>query len=359
MRLRVNALWAAVITAALIVLIGGTVAGRMRPAADPLGAGLNCVKVDKANGGFTLDCDPASAPAPSPSSTTPPATTPPPTTPPPTTPPATTPPPTTPPPTTPPPPTTGCRANPGACGFPDAASTGAHGNLVALTGNMTVSTAGAVVHDVAIAGCVTVTAPNVTFRNVRITCGSGGYIVDNGTVRSAGSAYNTGIMTLDHVTLICSGHGGTAVGEARVHAVAVDISRCENGFDIDTVVTVADSYIHDLLLDPVAHTDGIQVWPGASDITFQHNTVLVVDDNAAFTTGGNNARVAITGNLLDGGSFTVYCAGDAGQLTGNRWGPIFPGTGFPAGYTDRCANMTRTGNVSDVTGLPIPNSQLP
>jgi hypothetical protein len=243
-------------------------------------------------------------------------------------------------------------AHPGVCGYPDAASAGAHGTLAAYTGPTTITTAGAVIHDVSITSCLVVTAPNVTFRNVLIACNGQPYLVDNGAIRDGAHAYDTGVMSFDHVTLVCTGNGGTAIGEARIAAVAVDISKCENGFDIDTNISLIDSYLHDLLLDGNAHTDGVQLWPGANNITYRHNTVLAQGDTSAFITGGNNANVVITGNLVDGGAYTIYCAGDIGVMSGNRFGPIGPNHTAPWGHTDNCGNMTSSDNIEDSTGQP-------
>src|SRR6185369_3159844 len=93
---------------------------------------------------------------------------------------------------------TGCVAHPGACGYPDAVSAGAHGTLAAYTGPTTITTAGTVIHDVSITTCLVVTAPNVTFRNVSIACTNPTpYVVDNGTVRGGQDAYDTGVTSFD------------------------------------------------------------------------------------------------------------------------------------------------------------------
>ena len=295
-----------------------------------------------------------SSPSPTPTTPSPTPTTPSPT---PTTPspsPTTTSPSPSPSPTTTGPVLTGCVADPGVCGYPDAVSAGAHGTLAAYTGPTTITTAGTVIHDVAIASCLVVNAPNVVFRNVSIACNGQPYVVDNGVVRGGTDAYDTGVTSFDHVTLICTGHGGTAIGEARIVAVAVDITACENGFDIDTDITLTDSYLHDLLLDSSAHTDGVQVWPGGNNIVYRHNTVLAQGDTSAFITGGSNAVYTIVDNLLDGGAYSVYCSGNHGVLTGNRFGPIGADHTAPWGHTTDCTAMTASGNIEDATGLPAP-----
>ena len=246
---------------------------------------------------------------------------------------------------------TGCVANPGVCGYPDATTTGAHGTLAPYTGPLNITVAGTVIQDVSITGCVTLMAPNTVFRNVRIAADCS-YLVDTPHNGATGPAYSSGVNSFDHVTLFCTGHGGTAIGEARILALNVDISGCENGFDLDDTITLQDSYIHDLLLDGTAHSDGIQVWAGATHVTLRHNTFLVQGDTSAFITGGLDPGLVIADNLIDGGAFGVYCASGTGELTGNRFGPIGPNHTAPWGHTSDCGNMTASGNIEDTTGLP-------
>jgi hypothetical protein len=252
---------------------------------------------------------------------------------------------------------TNCAAHPGACGFPDASTAGAHGSLTAYTGSLTFGTNGVTLENVIITGCPLITAQNVTFRNVVINCNSHqSYVVE-----TEGNADLGGTTSMIHVTVVCGAgmHGGTAFGDEFLFVDAADISHCENGGDANNVFTLSNSYIHDMFKGdstaPDPHTDGIQVWPSASHIVFEHNTVLMTDDNATFTSGSGSplANLFVDNNILVGGSFTVYCAHNVGTLQNNRWGPIFPGTGFPAGYTDGCEAMTKSGNVLDSTGQPI------
>jgi len=306
----------------------------------------------------TVSPSPTSSPSPSPTTPSPTPTTPSPS-------PTTTSPSPSPSPTTTGPVLTGCVAHPGACGYPDAVSAGAHGTLAAYTGPLTISAAGTVVHDVTIAGCLLITGANTVLRNVVINCQTPGYVVD-----TQGAAFISGETSFDHVTVVCppAMHGGTAFGEQHLIAVAVDISHCENGFDADGDVSVTDSYIHDMFkgdsVAPAPHTDGIQVWPATSTsgpIVWRHNTVLMHDDNATFTSGSPNdptfghgiqSVLTIVNNLLDGGSYTVYCSGNTGSLTDNRFGPLGANHTAPWEHADSCGNMTSSGNIEDTTGLP-------
>jgi hypothetical protein len=261
-------------------------------------------------------------------------------------------------------PFTDCASHPGACGFPDGTTTGAHGDLAAYAGPHTISTAGAVIHDVTIAGCLVINAPNVTLRNVAISCAQRTpvYAVD-----TQGAANHSGTTTMDHVSVVCTPamHGGTAFGESRMSIRWADISGCENGADADGDFSVCDSYIHDMFLgDPVSrdpHTDGIQVWPSSRNITFCRNTVLMQGANATLTSGKPAgqppAELTVTDNLLIGGNYEVYWVGNAGTLAGNRFGDLGPDRGLagvsPFGYCDGCGTAALSGNVLDSSGAPL------
>ena len=57
---------------------------------------------------------------------------------------------------------------------------------------------------------------------------------------------------------------GTAVGDYNVKVRRANIHSCENGFDVDGLITVEDSFIHDPIpYDPVTdpHVDGLQITP--------------------------------------------------------------------------------------------------
>ena len=207
-------------------------------------------------------------------------------------------------------------------------------------------------------GCPQIRARNVVFNNVKVLCNSRqSYMIETQGVADTG-----GLTIMNHVTVICGAnvHGGTAFGDEFLVVTAADVSHCENGGDANNVFTLQDSYIHDMFkgdsVAPDPHTDGIQVWPGATDIRFLHNTVLMHDDNAAFTSGSpspTQAHLAIERNLMDGGSYTVYCSSNVGTLKDNRFGPLGPNHTAPWEHADQCQNMTRSGNILDTDGSPL------
>lgn len=217
---------------------------------------------------------------------------------------------------------------PSTNGWPGADTTGvpAGVNLTAR-GNYTVSTAGAIVQNLAVTGAVMVNAPNVTIRSCRFT--------GNGE-RSA---------------IVCGGnHGGLKIEDCEVRGNYVDaaiiggdwsMTRTEitglpaDGIKMGSNTTVTDCWLHDFKPGAGAHADGIQIQDGVTNAVIRHNAI-----NTGTGSGHNaalficpdfgpttNGPVTIENNLLGGGGFTVYVVdGNNGQyyirtinVVGNRW----------------------------------------
>jgi hypothetical protein len=249
-------------------------------------------------------------------------------------------------------------------GFPDASTTGvpAGSSLTTVTGNVTISTAGAVYADRQVNGCITVNAQNVTIRRVRVVCqgasaiwsGSSGLVVEDSEIDCG-----------------TDGVGHTGLTPGNYTARRVNAHGCENIFWAERNVVVEDSYLHDPVdYDPVRdpHTDTIQIPAGGSNITIRRNTVFgnYVNSssfgNAAITAAGvpgmSASPLVIEDNLLAGGGYTVYCPGDAPTATfnGNRFSTRYTSKigGFgPVYFTCDDELAAGTGNVIHETGQPV------
>jgi hypothetical protein len=153
----------------------------------------------------------------------------------------------------------------------------------------------------------------------------------------------------------------------------VDVSGCENGFDLNQDVLIEDSYIHDLYNGGGAHMDGAQFggghWNGSSfvccglNITLRHNTIFGVDPSGGFGTSaiisnrGGDTNILIDGNLMAGGAFTLYCEQGAKginyRVTNNHFSTRFgPKVGYYGVSTD-CGDETQSGNVIHETNQPV------
>jgi hypothetical protein len=171
--------------------------------------------------------------------------------------------------------------------------------------------------------------------------------------------FSTGLQVIDSAAT-CGGTNGNAFGSSDLSLLRVEISRCENGLNVAGRVNVIDSWIHDMNgSSGGAHTDGAQFNQGASDITFRHNTINVGPQNGATSAiimwdegGAQNARVSIDGNLMAGGTYTLYCGRegivDNVRITNNRFGT------YEYGYANACdSGEIWFGNVADATGASI------
>ena len=246
----------------------------------------------------------------------------------------------------------GCAPRPGTCGFPDAASTGvaAGTSLTVVNGNVDATGA---VENKEIRGCVEVHAANVTIRNTRI--------LGNGCFTAVRN-FSTGLR-LENVEITCGNTGGTGIGSQGFTLLRSNVYGCENGMDVSGAgnVTVQDSYIHDLFFGPGAHTDGAQFGQGASNITFQHNSIIMSNQmNAAIImwdeVNPQNQNVLIASNLFNGGGYTLYCPrmnASAITIVSNRFGTHNYGTsnGCVSGHVTQFAN-----NVNDADGTPVQGS---
>lgn len=291
--------------ATALALTAGAVAFVAPALADPLASPLpdgkftlECSVVD----GRVTQCTPPAEPTPSPTptATTPvPTTTEPQVTPSPTAPPVTTTPaPTTPPATTPPPTTT----SPPASGWPNASTTGATGPLTVRTGNLTISTAGAVVEGLDIRGCVNITAPGVVFRNSKVSCSNGWAI----------RAVSTGGVVIDQVDVTCNNTLGKGIVGEGFTVRRSDVSGCEDAIYIDRNVNVLDSYLHDLYgggTDP--HNDIVQVSNGGDNVIVRGNFMSNRTSRATSGYMGDGPgmdNIVIDRNYIEAGGYVIYCS---------------------------------------------------
>src|ERR1043166_5740906 len=113
--------------------------------------------------------------------------------------------------------------------YPNATSTGVPAGtvLTVFNGNMTINTAGAVVENKDIRGCVVITAPNVTLKNSKVTC-TNGYGVDVQLFSDLKGAPRPYIQDTE---ITCGDGPGTGLGEINFIAIRLNIHGCENGAD--------------------------------------------------------------------------------------------------------------------------------
>ena len=247
--------------------------------------------------------------------------------------------------------------------YPDASCTGVPDGttLTVVEGDMEIDVPDTVIDGMDIRGCVSINAPGVIIRNSKITCTS--FLA----VASYAGSYTGAGALLEDVEISCDDQQGTAVGDYNVTVRRADIHSCENGFDVDGLITVEDSFIHDLLpydaaTDP--HVDGLQITPVGQTITIRHNTIYAgTDGNAAIispnVSAGVVSDVLIQDNLLAGGGYTLYCQQDGSgndyRVVDNHFSTVFHADVGAFGPWTECEDETEvTGNVIHETNEPVP-----
>jgi hypothetical protein len=245
---------------------------------------------------------------------------------------------------------TDCVASPHSCGFPDATNTGANCSSLAPSGSITVTTGGAVVEGKNISGSITIQASNVTIRNDCVTS------PDIYPVRLASGSN----LTVEDTTITGTGGGCSRAVEPAGGSTTMDrlnISGCEDGVQMYNNDTLENSYIHDLAFTSGSHNDGVQQNGGSND-TVRHNTIFNPHNQTScvnFTTDfGGISNITITGNLLNGGNFTVYSrSGGNGDPTGVTVTGNHFGSADVFGLLSDDGSVSWSGNVSDATGQAV------
>jgi len=204
---------------------------------------------------------------------------------------------------------------PGNTGVPP----GAH--LTLHRGDLILLQPGDVVSNVEVHGCVSVQAPDVTLRSIRVVgaCGihneSTGLVVEDSTIDGGRNANAVGVSfgnyTLRRVEVVGTGDGARANGNVHIE----------------------DSWVHGLVEGPGGHNDGIQITEG-SNITLRHNTVdNPLSQTSAIMIGadqGDVADVLVQDNLLSGGSYALYAGANISggftvrdvRLVGNQFSRV-------------------------------------
>jgi Right handed beta helix region len=234
-----------------------------------------------------------------------------------------------------------------------------------------VSTPGTVIQGrCLIDGALICNAANVVFRDSKINIHRGW-----GIVAKSGC---TGLR-VDRVEIDCNHVPGTngfaqdfgRVGQ-NIELRDMNIHGCENGVFIDNGVRLFNSFIHDPLNDGLsdAHSDGVQLWAGASDVVVQGN---VIDYRGNTTSAfmsccarpdpnfGFSDHVLVANNLFGGGAATIYLPNSTGGPRGQVYANVrfinnrFMQNAFAFFYCSGFSSeMTEwRSNVVNETGAPI------
>jgi hypothetical protein len=266
-------------------------------------------------------------------------------------------------------PTTTTTVAPPPAAWPGPSNTGIPAGtvLTPVNGSITISTAGAVLSDKDITGCVNVNANNVTISRIKVHGCAQEPMVNVGYGRS-------GILIQDSELDGQNLNGvGSAVGYEGYTIRRSNVHNVGKGLHMTANVTIEDNWIHDLYEMADSHNDDI-VTNGGSNFVVRHNTLQNTHtQTATVALYGDFAPVVnalIENNLLVGGGYTVYGGSVAGKPysagannirfvnnvfskqywpKGGYWGPA-------SAFDASAPGNAWSGNVWADTGQPVASS---
>ncbi|MFJ4777208.1 hypothetical protein [Streptomyces sp. NPDC088762] len=271
-------------------------------------------------------------------------------------------------------------ASPGACGFPDASSTGPRTALERHdTGNMSVKRNGTVIRGWDIRGSLDVYADDVTVIDSRITSANWWGI----NLRPGFRGLKVLHTTITAVPGQGPDNGGvnyavSNMGDGSVEVGWCDISVFGNALSMGQG-DLHDNYVHDIVPfrnqgGEWQHTDAVISGGGNKGrLTVRHNTLLnsvPVDKGASAALGlfadtGAVSSVVVDGNWLAGGAYALYGGGPGAtgiQVTDNVFSTQYhPGSGaygpVAAWNAGGAGNVWRGNRMTD--GRPVVPEPVP
>jgi len=194
--------------------------------------------------------------------------------------------------------------------WPDASNTGPPRDLeLKSSGPLTIAVAGTTISGLDIQGGVTVNADNVTIEMSRISAKAWAVIKID--------LHRTGIVVRD---CTIDGLGAGPDGNGNQGIMGQGTFQRNNIFNVENGIVltgrgnlIEGNFIHDLNAGGAPHYDGIQIDGGISDTVIRRNTIInshgaagaIMIDNEF----GPVSNIVIEGNLLAGGSYTIYSDG--------------------------------------------------
>lgn len=269
-------------------------------------------------------------------------------------------------------------------GFPDATNTGpAPGTtFTPFSGNMNVTTPGAIIENFDVTGTITINASNVTVRNCKVNASGQLYGIGQQAGFTGLFVHHCEVYGVPINANRPASHVLTAIAIDFDNAMTAEIAFC-NVHGIENAIggaklNIHDNYLHDFAIWQLAgdtdHTDGVQSGgnSGAGGQTIVHNTII------AFCTGGDLAPavgssaialqtdmhdVLISNNLLASGSNTLYGNAQNGtgssvntQVINNHFSNVYAsfGGGVFSGFKQTDAGFVWSGNIVHETGATVP-----
>ncbi len=266
---------------------------------------------------------------------------------------------------------TNCIKVPSACGYPDSTNTGvpAGTTLKSQTNDITVTTPGTTIKDVALEGSISVEANNTTIEDTDVTvngtqtcgesCGGRGIWIKPGVTGTLiqNVACHGGALSGSNVTQYCVMSNNSTTTIKQLYAY--NCTECLAG-----PMNLSNSFINESgATIPQEHYEDIYYGGGGGPLIVNHNTMLNQQGQTAVVFAsvdfGNQTTLTITNNLMAGGGYTIYGGGSGSggkvvgpvTITGNRFSREFYPNGGSYGvaaYMNE-AVTSWSGNVWDET----------
>jgi hypothetical protein len=274
--------------------------------------------------------------------------------------------------------TTSPATSPNPTGYPDATNTGPVAGTVFENhiGIYEIKSDGAVLDGLRVTGAILVYANNVTIQNCEVNASGEiwGINLLSGSNLKVKNCRVYGVPSrADHDgTHVLVGVGGAA------EVAFSDIYGVENALDSGSGY-IHDNYIHDFArwIAEDDHTDGLQTYghAGEGGLRVVHNTILGILTGADYTPtsyGAGSSAIALSegmhdmtidGNLLAGGTYTIYGPSQAGsspanvRVTNNRFSTqYYPKCGYygtHTGFNASAPGFQWSGNVWHESGQTL------
>jgi hypothetical protein len=180
------------------------------------------------------------------------------------------------------------------------------GTVLKNSGSLDLRTAGQVLTNLNIVGCVAVRASNVIIRKSRITCNSPTYSI---------RVYDTAInLLMEDVEINGSGVTSASICCGNYTLRRANIYNMIDGPRLGTKSNIVDSWLHDLTRVPSSHNDLLQT-TGGSSILVRHNRLEAykASTNDPFnacimigsTTSDSVRNLTFENNYCNGGNYSV------------------------------------------------------
>lgn len=225
-------------------------------------------------------------------------------------------------------------------GWPDSTNVGvpAGTKLRIHSGDLHVTTPGAVISDLRVAGTIFVEAPDVTLRRVLVAPPSSA---------TAGVRQLAPRLTIEHSEITGlgeTGQSGIVQQAAGLTVRRTDVHTAGSAIVVGTDASIVDSYLHSL--GSSVYTNG-----NSGQLRLRHNrmsgSVVLGDDAGAVT------DVTVENNLLEA-SVAIWAPRGAGSRDIRVNGNQFRRGGTPSsGWNGQAPGNAWTGNVWSDTGEPV------